>query len=117
MELNNRYFAFLRAINVGGHTVKMDTLWQIFESLGYSSVDTYIASGNVIFECPGMERVWLEREIEARLREALGYDVATFLRTPDELAVIVAYRAFPLAELDVARAFNIAFLPAHWKMV
>lgn len=45
-----RYFAFLRAINVGGHVVKMDRLRQVFESLAFSNVETFIASGNVIFE-------------------------------------------------------------------
>jgi uncharacterized protein (DUF1697 family) len=46
----SRYIAFLRAINVGGHTVKMDILRQQFEALGFSNVETFIASGNVIFE-------------------------------------------------------------------
>ena len=46
-----RYIAFLRAINVGGHnTVKMDFLRQLFESLGFSNVETFIASGNIVFE-------------------------------------------------------------------
>ena len=41
-----RYIAFLRAINVGGHTVKMDQLRALFEELGLSNVETFIASGN-----------------------------------------------------------------------
>jgi uncharacterized protein (DUF1697 family) len=42
--------AFLRAINVGrGRTVKMQSLRQAFDSLGFSSVVTFIANGNVIF--------------------------------------------------------------------
>ena len=45
-----RYITFLRAINVGGHTVKMDRLREIFESLGFANVETFIASGNVVFE-------------------------------------------------------------------
>ena len=46
-----KYVAFLRAINVGGHTIiKMADLKQIFESLGLENVQTYIQSGNVIFE-------------------------------------------------------------------
>ena len=45
-----RYIAFLRAINVGGHVVKMDALRRLFESLGFSNVETFIASGNVLFE-------------------------------------------------------------------
>lgn len=39
-----KHIAFLRAINVGGHTVKMDHLRNIFESLGFSNVETFIAS-------------------------------------------------------------------------
>ena len=43
------YVALLRGINVGGRNVKMDRLREIFESLGFSNVETFIASGNVIF--------------------------------------------------------------------
>ena len=45
-----RYVAFLRAINVGGHVVKMDRLRNLFEALGFSGVRTFIASGNVLFD-------------------------------------------------------------------
>ena len=46
-----RFVAFLLAINVGkGHVVKMDSLRRAFESLGFSKVETFIASGNVIFD-------------------------------------------------------------------
>ena len=45
-----RFIAFLRAINVGGHNVKMEELRVLFESLGFTNVETFIASGNVIFE-------------------------------------------------------------------
>ena len=45
-----RYAAFLRAINVGGHVVKMDQLRRLFESLGFSDVETFIASGNVFLK-------------------------------------------------------------------
>jgi uncharacterized protein (DUF1697 family) len=38
----SKYIAFLRAINVGGHTVKMDALRQMFESLGFADVETFI---------------------------------------------------------------------------
>lgn len=105
-----RYFAFLRAINVGGHNVKMDMLRQLFESLGCTSVETFIASGNIIFESPYSDTTALEEQIAARLHHALGYPVAAFLRTEEELAGIALYRPFPLAELDTAQALNIAFL-------
>lgn len=106
----SRYIAFLRAINVGGHTVKMDTLRQLFESLGFSGVETFIASGNVVFETTTQDARALEKKIEHKLQETLGYEVATFIRTDAELADIANYRPFRQADLDTAVALNIAFL-------
>ena len=105
-----RYIAFLRAINVGGHTVKMDRLREIFESLGLANVETFIASGNVVFETMAGDTVALEARIAVGLQEALGYEVATFIRTEAELARISAHEAFPPSQLDAAQALNIAFL-------
>ena len=105
-----KYIAFLRSINVGGHTVKMDVLRLLFESLGFSNVETFIASGNVLFETTSKDANALEKKVEAKLREALGYDVATFIRTDAEIKAIVGYKPFPQSELDAATAFNVAFL-------
>ncbi len=105
-----RYITFLRAINVGGHTVKMDTLRQLFESFGLSNVETFIASGNVVFETASRNTAALEKKIAVGLRDALGYEVATFIRTEAELASLASYRPFPQLALDKAAALNIAFL-------
>jgi len=105
-----RYFTFLRAINVGGHVVKMDQLRKIFESLGFSNVETFIASGNVIFATPSKNIKALEKRIQQTLRDALGYDVATFIRTEPELNAIATYKPFPQSKLDGAVALNIVFL-------
>ncbi len=83
---------------------------QLFESFGFSDVETFIASGNVIFESPEQDRTSLELMIASGLQKALGYEVATFIRTGAELAQIAAYQAFPQSEVDLATAFNIAFL-------
>lgn len=108
--MNVRYFAFLRAINVGGHNIKMDILRSLFESLGLTGVETFIASGNVIFESSSSDPAAMEEAIAARLQQELGYGVATFVRTGEELAAIAFHRPFPLAELDTAQALNVAFL-------
>ena len=92
-----RVVAFLRAINVGGHTVEMAKLKRLFEQLAFSGVETFIASGNVIFEAPGHAPAALEKRIAAHLEKSLGYEVVTFLRTPAELAAVVSHRAFPRA--------------------
>ena len=88
-----RYVAFLRAINVGGHVVKMDRLRSIFESMRFHNVETFIASGNVIFEAAGNADV-LERRIEKGLAVALGYEVEVFLRSVDELSAIARHEPF-----------------------
>lgn len=105
-----RYIAFLRAVNVGGHTVKMDHLRQLFESIGLANVETFIASGNVVFETKSQDTKSLEKKIEQKLKEALGYDTATFIRTDAELVNIAKYQAFAPAQLKAAQALNIAFL-------
>ncbi len=105
-----RYIAFLRAVNVGGYTVKMEALRQVFESFGFSEVETFIASGNVIFCTPEGDAAELQRRIASGLREKLDHDIAIFLRTEAEVAQIAAYPAFPQAEIEKAVAFNVAFL-------
>ena len=106
-----RLIAFLRAINVGGsHIVKMDDLRRHFEALGFSGVETFIASGNVVFETRARNAGALEKKIENRLRSALGHDVATFVRTDAELARIAGHEPFPKSSLASSVSFNIAFL-------
>ena len=105
-----RYIAFLRAINVGGHTVKMDRLRQLFTEMGFKGAETFIASGNVFFESAEADSRALELQIEAGLKAALGYPVATFIRTQAELAAAAAYQPWPQAQIEAATAFNIAFL-------
>jgi uncharacterized protein (DUF1697 family) len=88
----------------------MDSLRQLFESLGFANVETFIASGNLVFETKRKNAQALEREIENRLREALGYEVVTFIRTDAELAAVANYKPFSQSVLDGAVALNIAFL-------
>ncbi len=108
-----RHVAFLRALNVGGrHVVKMEALRGHFQAMGFGAVETFIASGNVIFESAERNGAKLEAKIEKALEAALGHEVATFLRTPAELAAIAAHAPFPADRLEAARALNVAFLKA-----
>ena len=85
------YVALLRGINVGGHRVKMAHLRQLFEELGFEDVATFIASGNVIFSASSRDASALEDEIERHLAQRLGYEVATFIRSPAELEAVAAF--------------------------
>lgn len=89
-----KYVAFLRAINVGGHTVKMDQLRRLFQGLDFTNVETFIASGNVIFDSAAKNTLALEQSIESSLQAALGYPVATFIRSTTDLTAIAEYNPF-----------------------
>lgn len=105
-----RYAAFLRGINVGGHTVKMEALRGYFEGLGLADVSTFIASGNVVFDAEGQAAAQLERQIEAHLREELGYQVDTFVRTDAEVARVAKHVPFPKLEPKDDDTLYVAFL-------
>jgi uncharacterized protein (DUF1697 family) len=104
-----RFVAFLRAINVGGHTVKMDRLRALFQELGLKNVETFIASGNVLFDAPSTGIPKLEKRIEQHLEQALGYEVLTYIRPLASLAAVAADHPFDSHEAD-GHALSIGFL-------
>ncbi len=104
-----RYISFLRAINVGGHVVKMGELKTIFESAGLTDVETFIASGNVIFTTKSGKADALERKIEKALLNTLSYDVETFLRSAHEIRDVAECAPFARGAIESAGAFNVAF--------
>lgn len=106
-----RHVAFLRAINVGGRVITMDRLRALFTEQGFGGVATFIASGNVIFDAPAGGAAALEGRIERHLAAALGYDVATLVRTAAELAAVAAHQPYGLPDpLDAGHALLVGFL-------
>jgi uncharacterized protein (DUF1697 family) len=85
-----RYIAFLRAINVGGTTIiRMSDLKRMFESFGLENVETYIQTGNVIFDSLENSASVLEEQIERQLEAAFGKRIQLFVRTIREVAAMV----------------------------
>ena len=105
-----RLIAFLRAINVGGHIVKMDALRRQFEALHFSNVETFIASGNVLFTATAVDTPATERRIEKQLEKAFGFEVKTFVRTDAEVCAIAATRPFSAAATAKARVLCVGFV-------
>ncbi len=92
------YVALLRAVNVGGRVVKMAQLKQLFEGMGFARVQTYIQSGNVLFDTDetddGSDEEQLRERIEGAIAAHAGFPVAVVLRTPDELDQMIAQCPF-----------------------
>jgi uncharacterized protein (DUF1697 family) len=105
-----RLIAFLRAINVGGHNVTMAELRGLFEKLALKEVETFIASGNVIFASRSTDIKALQVRIENQLLGSLGYEVRAFLRTVPEVAAVARYKPFKEAQLRSGVALNVAFM-------
>jgi uncharacterized protein (DUF1697 family) len=89
-----RFVAFLRGINVGGRTVKKETLQEAFTSLGFENFSTFRQSGNVVFDAESAYSEAIVPKIEAKLQNTLGYAVPVFLRTLPELKKIVDAEPF-----------------------
>jgi uncharacterized protein (DUF1697 family) len=89
-----RQIALLRGVNVGGNKrVEMARLRALLEELGYRDVRTYVNSGNVVFSGPRRS----EKQLEAAIAKAFGFEVPVVLRSRDELAAVV--QANPLRDI------------------
>jgi uncharacterized protein (DUF1697 family) len=89
------YAAFLRGINVGGHTlIKMEDLRAEIGSLGFQNVKTILASGNVLFEAPPENTTKLSQSIAHKLRERLGREITVIVRTMGDIRALDARQPF-----------------------
>jgi uncharacterized protein (DUF1697 family) len=93
-----KYIALLRAVNVGGTgKLPMADLRTMCSEAGFVRIETYIASGNVIFEsCAGPSDV--KAGLEARLLAYAGKPVGVLVRTAAEMSAVLAANPFPAAE-------------------
>lgn len=90
--------ALLRGVNVGGVTVRSAPLAEVLVGLGYSSVRTVLASGNVVFDAGGRDPVGVKADIERGLESAFGYDAWIVLTTHAHVRAVAD--AFPFPEVD-----------------
>ena len=88
--------SILRGINLGGHhTIKMDALKELFARIGAENIQTYIQSGNVVYQCRDKNSAKLNVSISDEIRRQFGFDVPVITMTADELSKIIS--ANPLA--------------------
>jgi uncharacterized protein (DUF1697 family) len=86
-----KYVALLRGINVGGkNIIKMEKLKSIFMENGYTSVTTFIQSGNVIFETKETNKEKVTKHIENLLSKTVQYKSRVALLSYSELKKVVS---------------------------
>ena len=105
-----KYVAFLRGINVGGHTmIKMQKLRHVLELLGLSNVKTVLASGNVLFETPIKEPVILAKKLEEKLKKTFGFEIVVILRTGAHIQSLVKSSPFKMVTVTPNTRFHVTF--------
>ncbi|MGG6312302.1 DUF1697 domain-containing protein [Paenibacillus macerans] len=96
--------ALLRGINVGGkNIVKMAELKRSLTDHGFKEVQTYIQSGNILFDSDEREGE-LRLRMEQLIRQDFGLDVPVVLRTAAELRAAAAGCPFTAEEISAAEA-------------
>jgi uncharacterized protein (DUF1697 family) len=89
------FIALLRAVNVGGTgKLPMSELKAMCEAAGFDKVQTYIASGNVVFVSRKSE-AQAKAALEARLAAYAGKEVGVLVRSAKEMATILEHNPFP----------------------
>lgn len=105
-----KYAALLRGINVGGkNKLPMKELAALFTAAGYQNVETYIQSGNVVFEAPAALAKRLPERIREAIAERFGFHVPLTVRSGGELAKVVAGNPF-LAQGAAEKELHVYFL-------
>jgi uncharacterized protein (DUF1697 family) len=80
-----KYVAFIRGINVGSKWVKMAALIKSFETLGAENIETYVQSGNVVFDFKKTTQSALQNLIQARILKDFKFEVPVLVKTADEI--------------------------------
>ena len=93
------YISLLRGINVSGQKkIIMKDLKALYESLGFENVETYIQSGNVVFESELKENTLIDK-IEKEIQIKYGFEVPVQVGSVDTFDDMM--KACPFSDLDL----------------
>src|SRR5208282_827823 len=105
--------SMLRGVNVGGHNkIKMDSLRDLYASLGLRDAQTYVQSGNVVFRTAAKNAAPLAKQIEDAIERKFGFRPGVILRTTAELRDVIARNPFAGRSEVEASKLLVTFLAA-----
>jgi uncharacterized protein (DUF1697 family) len=106
----SQYAGFLRGINVGGKTLKMDALREALEAGGFENVSTVLASGNVVFENKEIDQAKLRSGIEKIIKDTFGLNVHVIVRNVTELQKLIKSEPFKGIKVTPKTRLYVTFL-------
>ncbi len=102
----------LRGINIGPHNrIAMPDLRAALQEGGFADVRTYVQSGNVVLSSR-LPPADLEQNVQSLIAERFGLSIPAVVRTPDELAEVVARDPFAGEQLT-EKLYQVTFLAEH----
>jgi uncharacterized protein (DUF1697 family) len=104
------FISMLRGVNVGGKIIHMAELKSLYESLDLTNVETYVQSGNVVFDCALPDTSKLATLLEAQIKLSFGYAVSVFLRDKKDFLRIIDSNPFIVRRHEHPDNFYITFL-------
>jgi len=104
------FISLLRGINVGGQKIiRMEELRSLYEDLKLSNIQTYVQSGNVIFDSNDSNASKITELIETQIINILGYSVSVFIRNSNDFHRIINSNPFTERKEDPAK-LHVTFL-------
>ncbi|HMQ70574.1 MAG TPA: DUF1697 domain-containing protein, partial [Ignavibacteria bacterium] len=89
------YIAILRGINVGGYRIiRMNELRQLLEKLDFVNVQTYVQSGNIVFQFAQTDLQVPGMKITDAITKRFGFYVPVILSGSDEFKKIIDANPF-----------------------
>jgi len=102
----NTYISMLRGINVSGHNkISMTDLKNLYESLDFQNVITYLQSGNVVFDSDKQDASKISSQIEAQIKKSLSLSVSVLLRDKNDLQQIISGNPFVKRKKDLIKLY------------
>lgn len=110
-KITERYVAFLRGINVGGHhKVPMSDLKKELEKLGFKNIITLLNSGNVLFDAISNDIEKLEKTITTHLEKSFGFPIPTIIRKSEMIIELFHNKPFKTIKVTKDIRLYVSFL-------
>ncbi|HWY34576.1 MAG TPA: DUF1697 domain-containing protein [Nitrosopumilaceae archaeon] len=105
------YISILRGINVSGHKIiKMEELRKMYVGLGFKNVQTYIQSGNVIFQYKKTKLQDLEKNVTKQIVKDFSFEVPVLVKELSELIEILSNNPFINKRKEDVSKLHVTFL-------
>jgi uncharacterized protein (DUF1697 family) len=102
--------SLLRGVNVGGRTISMSGLRDLYTSLGLEDVQSYVQSGNLVFRTRARDLRKLAAKLEDAIEGMAGFRTVIALRDTANLRDVVARNPFTGRADVLPNRFHVHFL-------